>query len=83
MQDPLVDRLNEIRERDGLTYLSLAELLGVDQAYVYRVLKGQGPMGRKLLDGALRAYPELRQVYADSLTVRHEQPEGEREEVPA
>lgn len=71
MHDPLAARLLEIRDREGLSTAALARRIGVDSSYLHLVFHGARAIGRKLLDGAIRAYPEVAQVYAQSLSISH------------
>lgn len=69
MRNALVARLMEIQAAEGLTGSAFAEKLGVHVSYWHLVTHGRRGVGRKLLDAALRAYPELADVYAQSLTI--------------
>lgn len=67
----MAHRLIEIREREQLSMRAMADAIGVNVAYLHHALHGKVGVGRKMLDGAIRAYPELADVYARSLTIRH------------
>lgn len=71
MEDPIVARLAVIREREGLSTAAMARRIGVDQSYLHLVFRGDRGVGRKMLDGALAAFPELREVHAQALTISH------------
>ena len=68
MRDPLVAKLIEIRDREGLSSAAMARRLGVNPSYLHLVLKGERAVGRKMLDGAIREFPEVHAAYARALT---------------
>lgn len=85
MQDAVAAKLLEIRDREGLSTAALARRIGVDGSYLHLVFHGDRRPGRKLLDGAMREFPEVQAVYARSLTISHASvaPSDESVEVPA
>ncbi len=72
MGDPIAAKLREIRAREGLTTAALARQIGVDSSYLHLVFRGERDIGRKMLDGAIVAYPEVADVYAQALTIRRD-----------
>lgn len=82
MQDPVVAKLIEIRDRERISAGRMARKIGVDQSTLYLVFKGDRGVGRKLLELAIAAYPEIADSHAQALTIRHatmaDQPEAER-----
>ena len=70
MRDPVVAKLLEIRDRERLSTGALARRLDVDQSTLYLVFQGKRNVGRKLLDRAIAAFPEMADVPALSLTSR-------------
>lgn len=78
MRDPIAVRLNEIRAREKLSFKAMADAMGVDTGQLFRALEKNGGVGRKLLDGAIRTYPEIADVYAQSLTIGHENVDDEQ-----
>lgn len=72
MRDPVAVRLNEIRAREKLSFKAMADAMAVDVGQLYRALDKEAGIGRKMLDGAIRAYPEIADVYARSLTTDHD-----------
>lgn len=79
MQDPVVAKLREIRDREGLSTGRMARQIGVDQSTLYLVFQGQRGVGRKLLDLAIAAYPEIADSHANPLTLRHEDMANEQD----
>ena len=71
MNDPLAAILREIKRRDGLTLTEMARLIGVDNGYLSYVLSGKRRVGRKILDGAGRLWPEVLVAHAESLKICH------------
>ena len=71
MSNPLVAKLIEIQEREGLNGVEFSRLLGVHNSYWHLVRQGDRGIGRKLLDGACSAFPEFAAYYAQTLTIRH------------
>lgn len=71
MNDPLAAILREIKRRDGLTLTEMARLIGVDNGYLSYVLSGKRRVGRKILDGAGRRWPEVLVAHAQSLKMSH------------
>jgi transcriptional regulator with XRE-family HTH domain len=72
MRDPVAVKLLEIRDREGLTTAALARRIGVDGSYLHLVFKGERGVGRKMLDGAVRAFPEVAAALAQPLTISHD-----------
>lgn len=72
MRDALADKLIEIRDREGLTTAAMARLIGVDGSYLHLVLRGERGVGRKMLDGAMSAFPEIAEAHAKALTISHD-----------
>lgn len=72
MTDPLVAKLVEIQDREGLNGVEFARRLGVHTSYWHLVRQGDRGVGRKLLDGALAAFPEFASFYAQFLTFRQD-----------
>jgi transcriptional regulator with XRE-family HTH domain len=70
MRDPLADALTTILQREGLTQEQMAKRIDVTPSYLSRVLSGKRGVGRKLLDNAASAFPELLTAHAASLTIR-------------
>jgi hypothetical protein len=73
MNDPLVAKLIEIQESEGLNGVEFARRLGVHTSYWHLVRQGDRGVGRKLLDGALAAFPEFAAFYARRLTIGQNQ----------
>jgi len=73
MSDPLVAKLIEIQEREQLNGVEFARRLGVHTSYWHLVRQGDRGVGRKLLDGALTAFPEFAAFYAQRLTISQDQ----------
>lgn len=57
---PLVGRLIEVQTEHGQSDRQFAARLGVDWSYWSYVRKGKRAAGRKLIEGACRAFPEVR-----------------------
>jgi DNA-binding XRE family transcriptional regulator len=72
MEDPVVAKLREIRDRDRLSTGRMARKIGVDQSTLYLVFQGKRGVGRKLLDLAIAAYPEIADSHVRPLTIRHD-----------
>jgi transcriptional regulator with XRE-family HTH domain len=72
MDDPVVAKLLEIRNRERLSTAAMARRIGVDQSYLHLVFRGERGVGRKLLDGAIAAFPEVADAHARPLTIRHD-----------
>lgn len=72
MRDPVVAKLLEIRDRESLSTAAMARRIGVDQSYLHLVFRGERGVGRKLLDGAIAAFPEVAEAHARPLTIRHD-----------
>lgn len=72
MRDPVAVKLLEIRDREGLTTAALARRIGVDGSYLHLVFKGERGVWRKMLDGAVRAFPEVAAALAQALTISHD-----------
>lgn len=70
--DPIIKRLIEIQHEKGMTSTSFAELLGLDKSTWSKVRSGDiQSAGRKILDGALRAFPELAYLHVQMLQQRN------------
>lgn len=69
--EPLVQRLIDLQSTEGLTGAAMAAKLGIDAGHWSKVRRGLVTAGRDTVDGALRAYPELRHVLAESLQERN------------
>lgn len=63
----LITRLSEIQDQQGLNNEAFARLLGVDRVTWSLTRRGKRPLGKRVIDGALRLRPELSYVYAQSL----------------
>lgn len=72
MRDPLAAQLLEIQRREVLSTAAMARRIGVDPSYLHLVFRGERGVGRKLLDGAILAFPEVASAHARSLTSDHE-----------
>lgn len=72
MRDPVAAKLLEIRDREGLSTAAMARQIGVDGSYLHLVFKEERGVGRKMLEGALRVYPEVAITLAQSLTISHD-----------
>lgn len=81
MRDPVGDKLLEIRDRDGLTTAAMARLIGVDGSYLHLVFRGERRVGRKMLDGALVAFPEVGVFHARLLTISNDSVDDQHGEV--
>lgn len=79
MTDPVVTKLREIRDRERLSTGALARRLDVDQSTLYLVFQGKRGVGRKLLDRAIAAFPELVDSHAQPLTSSHDDMASEPE----
>ena len=81
MEDPVVAKLREIRDRERLSTGRMARRLDVDQSTLYLVFQGKRGVGRKLLDAAIAEYPEVADAHALALTISHasvaDEPPGE------
>lgn len=84
MRDPLAAKLLEIRDRDGLSTATMARLIGVDPSYLHLVFRDKRGVGRKMLDGAMSAFPEIAEMHARSLTISHDaHADSHGERIPA
>jgi transcriptional regulator with XRE-family HTH domain len=63
----LITRLSEIQDQQGLSNEAFSRLLGVDRVTWSLTRRGKRPLGKRVIDGALRLRPELSYVYAQSL----------------
>lgn len=72
MRDPVVTKLIEIRDRERLSTGAMARRLDVDQSTLYLVFQGKRGVGRKLLDAAITAYPEVAEAHTLALTLSHD-----------
>lgn len=72
MEDSVIAKLREIRDREGLSTGRMARKIGVDQSTLYLVFRGQRGVGRKLLDLAIAAYPEIAESHVQPLTFSHD-----------
>lgn len=72
MRDAIAEKLLEIRDREGLSTAALARLIGVDGSYLHLVFRGERGVGRKMLDGAISAFPEVADTHARPLTISHD-----------
>ena len=66
MGDPLVSALRKLAEADGLGVRGLARKIEMSPAMVCRALQGE-PVGAKFIGRAIRAYPQLAPLAAESL----------------
>jgi len=66
----LIKRLNEIQDSMGLSNAAFGRLIGVDRVTWSLTRRGKRPLGKTVIDGALRLRPELSYVYAQSLQER-------------
>lgn len=83
MEDPVVAKLLEIRKREQLSTAAMARRIGVDQSYLHLVFRGERGVGRKMLDGAIAAFPEVADAHARPLTIRHGDVANEKEPIEA
>lgn len=58
-QRQLIESLQKRQHREGLRGSEMAERLGVSSAYWSRLLVGQRGIGLALIQGIVRAYPDL------------------------
>lgn len=65
-------KLIERQKAEGLTSTAFALKLGITGAMWSLVKRGKRSPGRKVLDQALRVYPELHYIYAQSLIERND-----------
>lgn len=65
-------KLLEIRDREGLSTAALARRIGVDSSALHLVFRGDRGVGRKMLDGAIREFPEVAESLVRLLTISHE-----------
>lgn len=65
--EPVVVWLNKAQKEEGLGSNAFARKLGINAGHWSKVRRGEESMGRKLLEAALRLYPELSYVHARSL----------------
>lgn len=65
--DAVVDWLIKAQEKEGLGSNAFARKLGINAGHWSKVRRGEETMGRKLLESALRIYPELSYIHARSL----------------
>lgn len=64
LANPLIVRLIEIQAQEGLSTRQFADQrLHVEPSTWSRARRGDTMMGKKLLDAALHAYPELSYLY--------------------
>lgn len=59
MVEPLVLKLIERQEAEGISGAAFARRLGITKSYWWKVSHGDQLAGRKIVDGALSAYPDL------------------------
>lgn len=69
MPEPLVQRLIEIQQAEGLSNGAFAAKLGIDQSMWWRVRCSDQRAGRKVIDGALRSYPDLAILLAQDVQI--------------
>lgn len=69
MPEPLVQRLIEIQQEEGLSNGAFAAKLGIDQSMWWRVRCSNQRAGRKVIDGALRSYPEVAPLLAQPVQI--------------
>lgn len=74
MPEPLVQRLIEIQQKEGLGNGAFAAKLGIDQSMWWRVRCSSQRAGRKVVDGALRLYPELAPLLAHAMQISTDHP---------
>ena len=55
----LIEALEAIKKREGLSYAQLATKLGVAENYIYRLKAGDRQPGEKLLHAIMKHYPDL------------------------
>lgn len=60
---PIVERLVERQDADGHTDRAFAELLGIDRSQWTLIRLGYRDLGLKPLVGAIRAYPEIGDLF--------------------
>lgn len=65
----LIKRLSEIQDQQRLSNQAFARQLGVDRVTWSLTRRGKRPLGKRVIDGALRLRPELSYVYAQSLQI--------------
>ena len=63
----LIKRLSEIQDQQGLSNEAFARMLGVDRVTWSLTRRGKRPLGKRVIEAALRLRPELSYVYAQSL----------------
>lgn len=69
MPEPLVQRLIEIQQAERLSNGAFAAKLGIDQSMWWRVRCSGQRAGRKVIDGALRLYPDLAPTLACTMQI--------------
>lgn len=69
---PLVGRLIEVQTQRGQSDRQFAAALGVDWSYWSYVRKGKRAAGRKLIEGACRAFPEVRVLVGQECGIPHD-----------
>lgn len=69
MPEPLIQRLIEIQQHERLSNGAFAEKLGIDRSMWWRVRRSNQRAGRKVVDGALRCYPELAPLLAQDVQI--------------
>lgn len=79
MRDPVAAKLIEIRDREGLSTGRMARKIGVDQSALYLVFQEKRGVGRKMLDLAIAAYPEIADSHAQPLTISHDDMANEQD----
>lgn len=62
----LLEKLQAIRSRDGLSHRKFAKRIGISRALWQKTLNGERRVGRAIIEGVLRTYPELKE---DALAV--------------
>ena len=60
MELTLISKIKEIQEREGLTDVEMARRLGCSRQLYQGTRSGKIPLGRKILNGIMTGFPELK-----------------------
>jgi len=61
-QREIIKKLEEAAETEGLTRTQLAIRLGISAGSYYHVRSGERPLGKRIINGILREFPQLREA---------------------
>lgn len=69
MVEPLVLKLIERQEAEGISGAAFARRLGIAKSYWWKVSHGDQQAGRKIVNGALSVYPDLVSLLVPSSSI--------------